>query len=237
MAERPPAAPVGRRRAWAACAIALALVCGCGTRNDSDKVAAPSRDGSSAAATTSDGKESSMSTAASPDELIRKTVARARGLSPDALKVTILDAGIPGITVFSARQTGVHGPGATYDAGVVVGNEVIVDRAEAMARVARAWGYGPERTVPPAQVAKVIGFLEGVTESTAPVVTQDDLTLVKKTFRKPFADRATLPVETTVDGLPAVQYGNRGDGRPFRISTAIFHPGGKVEVRVEDIPL
>lgn len=178
-------------------------------------------------------------TATSPDQavaLVKQHLHSTRSLAEDKIEVQLhTTVPVPGLHVFTAREIGGRGPGQVYSAGVVDGQNVVSDRAEAMRLVAKAWGYGPRRTVSAENVASVIGLLEGATSKPKPLVSDKDLAFYQKTARKEYADAAFLPRETEVDGQPAVQYCNTSSRPPFWLATAIFRADGTVEVTRESV--
>src|SRR5690606_36155788 len=97
---------------------------------------------------------------------VRTWFARRAKVAPDRVDVFIDDEGVvPGAVLFRARVRRSRGGGpADREMPAAVGlytGEEVADADEARAHVARAWKYGPDRTVPASQVARVMGFLEG----------------------------------------------------------------------------
>ncbi|HLU68384.1 MAG TPA: hypothetical protein VKZ63_19000 [Kofleriaceae bacterium] len=169
---------------------------------------------------------------------VRTWFARRAKVAPDRVDVFIDDEGVvPGAVLFRARVKRSRGGGpADREMPAAVGlytGEVVADADEARAHVARAWKYGPDRTVPASQVARVMGFLEGASGGDArPVYTEGSL----KAIHPRYQAVARLPAEVVVDGAPAVEYFVRArDARPsFWKSTVVFRGGGAVEHRRED---
>jgi len=111
----------------------------------------------------------------------------------------------------------------------------VVDRTRC--RVARAWKYGPKRTVPPATVAEVFGALHSATAVSSAFLDEDTVQTYKKVSGPKRAAAVALPTETTVDGDPAVVYclTSSARGTPFSVVTAIVKPDYKVELRVQPV--
>jgi hypothetical protein len=143
---------------------------------------------------------------------------------------------VPGITVFSAVANPARAGRNIHRSGIVDGGAIYTER-EAMARVAKAWSYGAQRTVSAAEFAKVMGFLHSSTHGTAAIIDSDTLDVFKSTAYPKQAAAAALPRELTVDGLPAVQYCITSGARtiPFSVVTAVVQADYQVELRVEPI--
>jgi hypothetical protein len=169
---------------------------------------------------------------AADENLIRKELAHQLDAKPSELEVTILtDANVPGVTVFTVyAPPPERGENGTYGYGVVHDGRVVTNRSEAMNIVARAWGYGPKRTVPPEKVALVFGTLEGrLGDEADPLVKQRMIDRMSPERRQ----GVFLPRETEVDGDPAVEYWVESPGDPgLWRSQVVFHPGGKASLRV-----
>lgn len=103
----------------------------------------------------------------------------------------------------------------------------------ALTAVLGAWGYGPERSRPPADVAAVAGFLETRTESTTPLLRPKDWAHV----RPEWAAHVERPQELTVEGQPAVAYWVTSAKPPLWRSVLVVTPEGPQHsrTRVEDM--
>jgi len=175
-----------------------------------------------------------MSSATSDTQIIQAHYAQELKVAPTDIKVRIpTKVAIPGITLFKAsadpKKVGRH---VTRN-GIVEGGEIFVEK-EAMARVARAWNYGENRTVSAKDFATVMGILHNAKHGSAAITDADTLDVFKSTAHPKQAAAAALPVETTVDGKPAVQYSLTSEG-PLTIVTAIVHPDFRVELQTQPI--
>lgn len=143
----------------------------------------------------------------------------------------VKDAGVPGVTVFTARVPAEKkGRPPRHLYGVVAGGEVVTDRDAAMKRVLDAWDYGPKRTAPPGAVARVFGVLQGGSrDPTAALVTEAEL----KSVAAELQDGLFVPREIEVEGEPAVEYWVTSSEVPLRRTTAVIGAGRAVRLSVE----
>jgi hypothetical protein len=175
------------------------------------------------------------------EKAVKSWFARRTGTPESGVEVELLDEDdLPDAVLFVASMTtqrGRRGTGpddrempSAY--GIYDGQKVIAETAAAQAFAARAWGYGPDRTVPPDHVARVFGFLESSSGSPAfAIYDQEDLEDLPSKIRKQVA----LPAETMVGGKPAVvYYVKERKAASFWRSTAVFAGGGAVEVKREE---
>lgn len=172
-----------------------------------------------------------------PMQEIQTQLAREHDVAPADVKVRLIDKpAVPGLAVFAATIDPKKLGRNASRFGVLEDGKLYVER-EAMSRVARAWGYGPSRTVSAADVAKIFGTLHSARDGVAPLVNAGTLDTFKATAYPKQAAAAQLPAETTVDGLPAVTYCITSGARtiPFSVVTAIIRPDFTVELRVQPI--
>lgn len=170
-------------------------------------------------------------------DLVQKHYAREFKVEPADIKVRVEEAiKIPGITLFSASVNPAKAGRHAQRGGIVEGGAIHTER-EAMRRVAKAWQYGPTRTVTAAEFAKVMGQLHSATHGVSAIVNANNLDVFKQIAHPKQAAAAALPRELTVDGLPAVEYCIRSEARsiPFTVVTAIVKPDFEVELREQQI--
>ncbi|HEU4726611.1 MAG TPA: hypothetical protein VFT22_01935 [Kofleriaceae bacterium] len=165
----------------------------------------------------------------------QRAVAHDLQIAETAVKVRAVPVAVPGITVFSAVIDPKTGRRATRT-GIVQGG-AIYQGTDAMARVARAWGYGGKRTVPAATVARVFGALHNPNAESSAFVDEDTIETYKKVSGPRRAATLAMPAETTADGLPAVVYCLTSSAReiPFSVVTAIIKPDFQVELRAQPV--
>lgn len=169
--------------------------------------------------------------------LIQEHYAEELGLDPDDIRVRVDDmARVPGITLFSAVPNPAKAGRNVHRSGIVAGGAIHVE-GEAMRRVAEAWRYGANRTVSAAEFARVMGKLHSATHGTSAIVDADTLDVFKSIAYPKQAAAAALPRETTVGGLPAVEYCIQSEARsiPFTVVTAVVEPDFTVELRTQPI--
>jgi hypothetical protein len=174
------------------------------------------------------------SEAGNVDKRIQDDVAKRLGVSAAEVEVTVFqEAEVPGMTVFRAYVPSPKpGRPGRYSYGVVKGDAVESDRKKATTMVLEAWGYGPERTVPPERVALVLGVLEGGSREPADaLVTQAQIDAMSETQKKVIF----LPRETTVDGKPAVEYWATSGEVPLWKTTAVIQPDRTVQLSREEL--
>jgi hypothetical protein len=177
-----------------------------------------------------------MSTTEQDTAVAQHAIAQELHVPDTAVKVRPLRVTVPGITVFTAAvDPGKAGRHVTRT-GIVDGGAVH-SGGDAMSRVARAWGYGARRTVPPATVAQVFGALHNPTADSSAIIDEDTAQTYKKVSGPKRAAAIALPAETTVDGQPAVVYCLTSSARatPFSVVTAIVKPDFTVELRVQPV--
>lgn len=235
-----------RARFSLASAVALAVACGNGLPSRAtdgsgtgSALAAPPGPGS---ATTNKKGTPQMSTTEQDTAVAQHAIAQELSV-PDtasagagAVKVRPLRVTVPGLTVFTAAvDPGKAGRHVTRT-GIVDGG-AIYSGTDAMSRVARAWGYGARRTVPPATVAQVFGALHNPTADSAAIIDDDTAQTYRKVSGPKRAAAVALPAETTVDGLPAVVYCLTSSARatPFSVVTAVVKPDFTVELHVQPV--
>ena len=169
--------------------------------------------------------------------LIKEHYASELKLGKDDIKVRVLgDAKVPGITVFTAAANPRRAGRNVSRTGIVAGGAIYTE-ADAMTRVAKAWAYGAQRTVSAVDFARVMGRLHNSTHEVAPILDSDTLDVFQSTAYPKQAAAAALPRETTVDGLPAVEYCITSGARtiPFTVVTAIVKPDFQVELKTRPI--
>ena len=221
-------------------AVALAVACGNGIPSRAtdgsgtgSALAAPPGPGS---ATTNKKGTAQMSTTEQDTAVAQHAIAQELAVPDTAVKVRPLRVTVPGITVFTAAvDPGKAGRHVTRT-GIVDGGAVY-SGTDAMSRVARAWGYGAKRTVPPATVAQVFGVLHPPTADSSAIIDEDTAQTYKKVSGPKRAAAVALPAEATVDGHPAAVYCLTSSARetPFSVVTAVVKPDFKVELRVQPV--
>jgi hypothetical protein len=167
------------------------------------------------------------------NERIQKEVAKRLDASANEVEVTLFEeAQVPGMTVFRAYVPPPKpGRPGRYSYGVIKGDIVELDRKKATTMVLEAWGYGPERAVPPERVALVLGvFAGGSREPADALLTQAHLDAMSEKQRKVIF----LPREATVDGKPAIEYWATSGEVPLWKATAVIHPDRTVETSIEE---
>jgi hypothetical protein len=181
-------------------------------------------------------KGAKMSSTDQDVAVVQAAIGKELNLAPADVRVRALEVTVPGITVFVAS---VHpskaGRGVTRTG--IVENGAVYTETEAMSRVARAWGYGPKRAVPAVDVAQVFGALHSAMAESSPFIDDDTVQTYKKVSGPKRAAAVAMPVESTVDGNPAVVYCLTSSSRaiPFSVVTAIVKPGPKVEIRAQPV--
>jgi len=167
---------------------------------------------------------------------VQGAIAKEIRVSPDDVKVRPLHVSVPGITVFTASVHPAKAGRGVTRTGIVEGGSIYVE-TEAMSRVARAWGYGARRAVPATTVAQVFGALHNAAAESSPFIDDDTVQTYKSVSGPRRAAAVAMPVEATVDGLPAVVYylTSSSRGTPFSEVTAIVHPDFQIELRVQPV--
>lgn len=167
---------------------------------------------------------------------VQRALAHELNVAEGDVKVSPLDVSVPGITVFTATVNRAKAGRNVTRTGIVEGGAIHVE-TDAMSRVARAWGYGAKRTVPPVTVAEVFGALHSATAESTAFIDADTVQTYKKVAGPKRAAAVALPAETTVDGNPAVVYYLTSSARaiPFSMVTAIVRTGFQVELRAQPI--
>jgi hypothetical protein len=167
---------------------------------------------------------------------VQRAIAQELKIEEGDVKVRPLRVSVPGITVFAASVNPAKAGRSVTRTGIVEGGQIYVE-TEAMSRVARAWGYGAHRTVPPTTVAQVFGALHSATAESSAFIDDDTVQTYKKVSGPKRAAAVALPVESTADGDPAVVYSITSSAKtiPFSVVTAIIKPDFKVELRVQKV--
>jgi len=167
---------------------------------------------------------------------VQRAIAQELKVDDADVKVRPVKVSVPGITVFTASVNPARAGRPVTRTGIVEGGAIYTE-TEAMSRVARAWGYGPSRTVPATTVAKAFGVLHSATAESSAFVDDDTVQTYKKVSGPKRAAAVAMPKETTVDGNPAVVYCITSSSRsiPFSVVTAVVKPGGKVELRAQPV--
>ncbi|MBX3252195.1 MAG: hypothetical protein KF901_33785 [Myxococcales bacterium] len=178
--------------------------------------------------------DASIPGATSDIDIVQAHYARELTVAPADIKVRIpTKVSIPGITLFNASVDPAKAGRPVTRNGIVEGGHVYVAQ-DAMARVARAWNYGDKRPVSAKDFATVMGILHSATHGSAAITDADTLDVFKSTAHPKRAAAAALPVETSVDGKPAVRYSLTSEG-PLTIVTAIVHPDFRVELQAHPV--
>ena len=175
--------------------------------------------------------------ATQPDTaIVADALAKELKVAPGDVKVRPLPVSVPGITVFTASVNPAKAGRPVTRTGIVEGGAIYTE-TEAMSRVARAWGYGAKRTVPPETVAEVFGALHLATAESSPFIDEDTVDTYRSVSGPKRAAAVAMPKETTADGHPAVVYclTSASRGTPFSIVTAIVKPDFKVEIRAAPV--
>ena len=218
-------------------AVMLCATCSKGLQSSAEG-SDPAGMAQAAPATPASSTKGTAQMASSPQDTatVQRTVAQELKVAPGDVKVRPLKVTVPGITVFTAAvDPGKAGRNVTRT-GIVEGGTIYAG-TDAMSRVARAWGYGAKRSVPPATVAQVFGALHSETAESSPFLDDDTVQTYKKVSGPKRAAAVALPSETTVDGLPAVVYclTSGARGTPFSVVTAIVKPDFTVELRAKPV--
>ena len=168
--------------------------------------------------------------------LVQRTIAQELKIEAADVKVRPVPVTVPGITVFTASVHPAKAGRGVTRTGIVEGGAIYTE-TEAMSRVARAWGYGAQRTVPAATVAQVFGALHSATAESSAFIDEDTVDTYKRVSGPKRAAAVAMPKEATVDGNPAVVYCITSSSRsiPFSVVTAIVKPDGKVELRAQPV--
>lgn len=166
----------------------------------------------------------------------RRAVAQDLNVSASDVKASPINVAVPGITVFSAAVDPAKAGRQVSRTGIIEGGAMYIE-TDAMSRVARAWGYGAKRTVPPVAVAQVFGALHSSTAESSAFIDDGTIQTYKKVSGPKRAAAIAMPKETTVDGNPAVVYCLTSSARsiPFSVVTAIVKPDFKVEIRAQPV--
>ena len=127
-------------------------------------------------------------------EGLRAAVAEHIGGDEGDVFIDVAPAPVPGLTVFAAHLN------RRSIAGVWDGSAMELDPDRAIQAVTDAWAYGPDRPVPPRQVAAAIGMIEG--KPGAPFLDEDSIRLAGA------AADVEPPEEVEVDGSPGVRFWN-----------------------------
>ena len=177
-----------------------------------------------------------MATPEQDTAVVQHALAQELHVPESAVKVRPLDVKVPGITVFSAAVDPGKAGRHVSRTGIVEGGAIYTE-TDAMSRVARAWHYGAKRTVPAATVAQVFGTLHNATADSSAFTEEDTVLTYKKVSGPKRSAAVAMPVEATVDGLPAVVYSltSSARGTPFSMVTAIVKPDFSVELRVQPV--
>ena len=221
------------------CAAVLLLASACGNKGSAGP--APIDDGNVAGGApggATGGAVAAPAPSGSPMQEIQQQLAAEFKVSAADIKVRIQDKpAVPGLTVFAATVDPKKLGRNASRFGVLEGATIYVEQ-EAMAKVAKAWGYGAKRTVSAAEVASVFSGLHSARDGVSAIVNAGALDVFKSTAYPKQAAVAALPAEATVDGLPAVTYCITSGARhiPFSVVTAIFKPDFTVELRVQPVP-
>lgn len=238
--QRMPAARIRTRFATLLALAALGFAgAGCSNRGSNDKPVVDDTHSASAARvddTTAKGN-APMGDTQQDIELIKKHYSKQLKVDPGDLKVRIDGAvKIPGVTLFSVAVNPAKAGRHIHRGGIVEGGAIHVE-GEAMQRVARAWKYGATRTVSAVQFAQVMSQLHNSRHESSTILDADTLDVFKSMAYPKEAAAAKLPTETTVDGLPAVEYCLQSEARsiPFTVVTAIVKPDFQVELREQQI--
>jgi hypothetical protein len=235
--------PAARTRARWALLLALAApglaAAGCGNRGSNDRPVVDDAHSASAARVDDTSAQGNvpMTDTQRDIELIRQHYSKQLQLAPGDLKVRIDEgAKVPGVTLFSVVANPAKAGRHIQRGGIVEGGAIYIE-GEAMQRVARAWQYGPRRTVSAVQFARVMSQLHNTRHESSTILDADTLDVFKSIAYPSEAAAAKLPAETTVDGLPAVEYCLQSESRsiPFTVVTAIVKPDFQVELREQRI--
>jgi hypothetical protein len=166
----------------------------------------------------------------------RRAIAQDLNVSANDVKVSPINVGVPGISVFSASVDPAKAGRQATRTGIIEGEAMYIE-TDAMSRIARAWGYGAKRTVSPVAVAEVFGALHSSTAASSAFIDDGTIQTYKKVSGPKRAAAVAMPKETTIDGNPAVVYCLTSSARsiPFSVVTAIVKPDFKVEIRAQPI--
>ena len=132
---------------------------------------------------------------------------------------------VPGHLVFRMKISPPE-ESSGFAVGLVSRDDVVLKTEPAMDRAVTAWGYGPERTVSAAVVAKVVAYLHSGSHSVNALLDMETVAGVRKDYRK----RLFAPREKTVASLPAVEFWARSSNPPFLRMVVVFEGRGKWRV-------
>ena len=107
------------------------------------------------------------------------------------------------------------------------GDEVITDLEAARSAVFAAWAYGPTRAVPPLTVAQAMVVLLPEQEEPRLVADAERATYLRR-LGVPGVD---VPVETEVEGFPAVSFWYGTGSNPAQEVVVLAHPDHRAELR------
>lgn len=163
-------------------------------------------------------------------------VAQDLQLADSDVRARALPITVPGITIFLASAAPGKAGRHAARSGIVDGGAVYSE-AEALTRVARAWGYGAQRPVPAATVAQAFAALHRANAESTAILDEDTAKTYRQVAGPKRAAAVAVPAETTVDGLPAVTFcmTSSARGTPFSVVTAVVHPDYRVELRIQPV--
>ena len=155
---------------------------------------------------------------------VSTVVAKERGLASPAVRVVALP-GIPGATLYRVTVSGEDD--SFYTGAVLVAGTLHTDLAGARTAVAKAWGYGAVRTVPPLSVAQAMVVL---------MDSEGEPKLIADAARAEYTRRlgvagVDVPLEGATDGLPSVTFWYGTGANPAQEMILLFHPDFSVEFR------
>ena len=153
----------------------------------------------------------------------RRSVAWETRSLPGRLEVVSLyGVSVPERVVFTAIHTSTEG---IYRAGIVGPDGVNLDTTAALREVFDAWGYGPDRSVPPKQVAAVAAALiPGLHDKPAPLLDEG----TRELLRPELLERVALPAEVEIDGQAGVQFWYSTASQPLTCQVVVRRSDGTV---------
>lgn len=133
----------------------------------------------------------------------RDAAARVVSAAPDRVKVELLaDAKVPDAVPFRSHVRTDEGTRDAFRSGLVLADDVIVDRDRAVSAVLKAWHYDASRPVPARQVARVVGFLLSDFAATRALLEAADIDHMAAPLKRHLA----VPKEVSDGGAPGVEF-------------------------------
>lgn len=137
-------------------------------------------------------------------------------------EVTVKAVASPAVPGLALYQVVIPGEEAAYSGAVVRGSEILLDGDAERAAIAAAWGYGAVRSQPAATVAEAMLITVETLGRPTLIATEDAAAYARKLG----VEGVTPPAETTVDGLPALNFWFRTGQNPAQELILVFGAAG-----------